>query len=230
MRPKREHVSNNGQTYMVTSSTWGRRSLFHVDRWAELFFNTLNHYRGGAYDLHEFVVMPDHFHILITPKISLERAVQYIKGVFSFRAKKELDSNMEVWQVGFQDHRIRDGSDYAIHVEYIHQNPVRRKLCGVASEYAWSSAYPGFELDAVPLGLKPRDDQDGASIGAAKAAPFQDTLGDPIGATKVAPFQTTLPASGAANAAPFQNNSHDSSGAAKAAPFQSIEIKEQRTR
>jgi len=34
--------------------------------------------------------MPDHFHLLITPahEVSLEKAVQLIKGGFSFRAKK----------------------------------------------------------------------------------------------------------------------------------------------
>src|SRR6266566_7977562 len=34
--------------------------------------------------------MPDHFHVLITPTITLERALQLIKGGFSFRATKEL--------------------------------------------------------------------------------------------------------------------------------------------
>jgi hypothetical protein len=34
--------------------------------------------------------MPEHFHILITPSVTLERAVQ--KGGFSFRVKKELRS------------------------------------------------------------------------------------------------------------------------------------------
>jgi len=33
--------------------------------------------------------MPDHFHLLITPRESLERAMQLIKGGFSFRAKRE---------------------------------------------------------------------------------------------------------------------------------------------
>jgi len=35
--------------------------------------------------------MPDHFHVLITPAqdVPMERAVQLIKGGFSFRVKKE---------------------------------------------------------------------------------------------------------------------------------------------
>lgn len=171
MKPQREHATNNAQTYMVTSSTWERRSLFNNDRWAKLLIDTLYHYRATAYLLHEFVIMPDHIHILMTPLTSLEKAVQFIKGGFSFRAKKELGSNMEVWQKGFQDHRIRDAGDYAEHIRYIHENPVRRHLCEHAREYPYSSAHSGFELDAVPQGLKPQSLE--TSDGAAKAAPLQ---------------------------------------------------------
>ncbi len=108
---------------MITSSTWGRRSLLSRDAWAKLMIDCLYHYRGSAYLLHEFVVMPDHIHVLLTPKTSLEKAVQFIKGGFSYRAKKELGSSMEIWQKGFSDHRIRDASDHRIHQIYIQQNP-----------------------------------------------------------------------------------------------------------
>jgi putative transposase len=174
MKPQREHATNNAQTYMVTSSTWERRSLFQTEPWAKLLVDTLYHYRGTAYLLHEFAIMPDHIHVLMTPLTSLEKAVQFIKGGFSFRAKKELGSNMEVWQKGFQDRRIRDAGDYAQHSRYIHENPVCKHLCECASEYPFSSAHPGFELDAVPQGLKPQSIQ--ASDGGAKAAPFQNKI------------------------------------------------------
>jgi len=156
MKPQREHATNNAQTYMVTSSTWERRSLFQVEPWAKLLIDTLYHYRASAYLLHEFVIMPDHFHALITPQTSLEKAVQFIKGGFSYRARKELGSNMEVWQKGFQDHRIRDASDWALHVSYIHNNPVKEHFCERSVEFPYSSAHAGFELDAVPQGLKPQ--------------------------------------------------------------------------
>jgi len=158
---------------MVTTSTWGRRSLFHKERWSELLIDTLYHYRGAAYLLHEFVIMPDHIHILLTPLTSLEKATQFIKGGFSFRAKKELGSNMEVWQKGFQDHRIRDAADYDVHVTYIRQNPVRKHLCEEPQKYPYSSAHSGFACDPVPQGLKPK--ALGAAVGAPEGAPFQSS-------------------------------------------------------
>jgi REP element-mobilizing transposase RayT len=75
VKPIREHATNTGKTYMITSSTWGRRALFSKERWAHLMIDTLYHYRGSAYLLHEFVVMPDHIHVLLTPKTSLEKAL-----------------------------------------------------------------------------------------------------------------------------------------------------------
>jgi len=57
--------------------------------------------------LHEFVLMPDHFHLLITPLSTLERALQLIKGGFSFRAKKELGFLGEIWEKSFYDRRVR---------------------------------------------------------------------------------------------------------------------------
>ncbi len=115
--------------------------------------DALQLYRGENYLLHEFVVMPDHFHALLTPVVSLERAMQVIKGGFSRRATVELKSRLEVWQRGFTDHRIRDAEDYRRHQLYIFMNPVKAGLCESPEAYAYSSF--GEELDPVPQRLKP---------------------------------------------------------------------------
>ena len=155
MRPTRLKTEP-GATYFVTSQTWQRRTLFRNPQWAELFLNTLHSYRGRAYLLHEYVLMPEHFHVLITPSVALERAVQFIKGGFSFQAKKQLGSSMEVWQVGFSDHRIRDAADYSNHVGYVYRNPVGRKLVEHATEYPYCSAFADAIKDDVPQWLKPQ--------------------------------------------------------------------------
>ncbi len=107
--------------------------------------------------LHEFVVMPDHFHLLLTPApdVSLEKCLQYIKGGFSFRARKELDFKQEIWQQSFTEHRVKDAADYERHREYIWRNPVKKFLVEEASLFPYSSAYPGAEIDAAPPWLKP---------------------------------------------------------------------------
>ena len=85
--------------YFITASTYQKQSLFQSDRMARLFLEVLLRYRQQhRYLLHEFVLMPDHFHLLITPTETLERALQLIKGGFSYRAKKELGFMREIWQ------------------------------------------------------------------------------------------------------------------------------------
>ncbi len=97
--------------------------------------------------------MPDHVHALIKPasEISLERAVQFIKGGFSFRLK----SRFPVWQAGFSNHRVRNFEDYQNHREYIWLNPVRAGLSERAEAYRYSSASKAWTLDPIPRGLKP---------------------------------------------------------------------------
>lgn len=155
MRPARQSIRSE-ETYFVTSQTWQRRALFRNERWAKLFLETLHSYRGRAYLLHEYVLMPEHFHVLITPSVTLERAVQFIKGGFSYRVKKELQSSFEIWQTGFSDHRIREAQDYENHVGYIWRNPIGRKLVESAAEYPYCSAFHGSLKDDVPQRLKPR--------------------------------------------------------------------------
>src|SRR5580692_10980016 len=115
--------------YFITASTFQKRNILQSDRMAGLFVNVLFHYRRQEkYLLHEFVVMTDHFHLLLTPRETLERAVQLIKGGFSFRAKKELGFAYEIWQPSYYDRRVRDDEEYFAFREYIRQNPVKRRM------------------------------------------------------------------------------------------------------
>lgn len=124
---------------------------------ARLFIDTLYGYRREhKFLIHGFVLMRDHFHLLLSPtETTLPRAMQFIKGGFSYRAKKESGVNLEIWERGYVDHRIRDTNDYRRHIEYIDQNPVRAGIVTRVGDYAYSSAHPSFALDPPPDGLKP---------------------------------------------------------------------------
>jgi putative transposase len=110
---------------------------------AELLIDVLrSNMKSGKMTVHDFVVMPNHVHILMTVlgKMSLEKAMQLIKGGFSFRANKELGFRGEIWQRGFSDVRIVDELSFEQHREYIEINPVRAGLAGSPEEYEYGSA------------------------------------------------------------------------------------------
>jgi putative transposase len=143
-------------TYFITFVTWQRRRLFVVEPYVRLFLKTLYSYRRlGRFQLHAFVLMPEHAHLLLTPvsDVTADRAIQLIKGGYSRAFGLEFRGR-EVWQRGFTDHRIRDAEDFARHREYIHQNPVKRGLVESAKEYRYCSVYPGFKLDERTSGAE----------------------------------------------------------------------------
>ncbi len=159
-KPPRDHSTTDSRTYFISAGTWEGRSLFQSERLANLFLDTLFQYRNhGKFALHELSVMPTHIHLLLTVPVdaTLEHTMQFIKGGFSHRAGQELGRNAEIWQRGYVDHRVRDATDYARRVEYIRQNAVRAGLVRAPELYPYCSAYPGFELDPPPPGLKPRE-------------------------------------------------------------------------
>ena len=152
------HVTAGARTFFITSSIAGKRSLLQSDRSAGLFVSVLYDYRQqGKFRLHEFVVMPDHFHLLLTVEcnLTIERAIQFVKGGFAFRAGRELGFAAPVWQKGFSEVRILNAEAFERVGEYIRNNPVARHLVQEAGQFPYSSAHPGFQLDAAPQGLKP---------------------------------------------------------------------------
>jgi len=139
-----ENVVASERTFFVTSSTWGRQRLLQSNRSAGLFIVVLYEYREqNKYQLHEFVVMPDHFHVLLTVggQTTVERAVQFIKGGFAFRAGKELGMRAPVWQKGFSEVRIHDRESFTSRRNYIRNNPVADSLAQELEQYPYSSAY-----------------------------------------------------------------------------------------
>ncbi|MFI5128256.1 MAG: REP-associated tyrosine transposase [Candidatus Acidiferrales bacterium] len=147
------HRTAPGSSYFVTTKCWQGRCVFQMPETAQILVETLLHYRDEkAYFLHEFVLMPDHLHLLITPSASasLEKAVQLIKGGSSRCIHKQGNQAIEIWQKGFYDWTIRDANDWNARVQYIRMNPVRAKLVDQTGDWPYSSAGDRFAMDPTP--------------------------------------------------------------------------------
>ena len=132
------------RTFFVTFKASMGRALLQSDRNANLFIDVLRSYvRAKKFKVHDFVVMPDHVHLLITVdgSMSIEKAVQFIKGGFSYRLAKEHGYKGEVWQRRFSEVRIGDRESYLQHREYIAQNPVKRGLVASTGEFPYCFTY-----------------------------------------------------------------------------------------
>ncbi|HUA16053.1 MAG TPA: transposase [Verrucomicrobiae bacterium] len=165
------------RVFFITTITAQRMPIFRRDSTARLLIDTLAHYRDqGRYLLHEFVIMPDHLHALLTPgeAVSVERAMQFIKGGFSFRLKQR----GRVWQASFTNHRVRDLEDYERHREYIRMNPVRARLAARPDQYPYSSAADNLRIDPVPPGLNLRSLEANSGLKARSSTVVQTTVAD----------------------------------------------------
>jgi len=142
------HAPQEIRTYLVTAVTAQRRAIFQVTANAQLLQQTIFDYQTqGKFQLHAYVIMPDHFHAIITPApdVSLEKAMQFIKGGFSFRFKSKLD----VWMRSFNETQILSEDKFRNAVRYIEQNPIRRGLVSQPQAYPYSSATQS-SLDPMP--------------------------------------------------------------------------------
>jgi putative transposase len=82
--------TTSDSTYFVTANVLQKKSLFQVEKIANFFVEVLLGYRKqGKYHLHEFVVMPDHFHLIISLlEISLERSHAIHQSWILFQIQK----------------------------------------------------------------------------------------------------------------------------------------------
>jgi putative transposase len=172
------HRTGAGYTYFVTTKTWENRDLFRVSENSEILAQCLMHYRKkGTYLLHEFVVMTNHLHLLLTPnnETSLERAMQFIKGGSSHEIHKQRGHKMQIWQAGFHESTIRDDQDFVSRRQYIRMNPVEARLVSRPEDWAYSSASGRFTLDVQPMGLssgaKARLNAETSIVGAKAPTP-----------------------------------------------------------
>ena len=99
--------------------------------------------RDGKFQLHDFVIMPNHLHLLFTvgASMTIEKAMQYVKGRFSYRLKKECGYLGEVWQRGFSETRVDNRQSFLTHRKYIAENPVKARLVDASGAYPWCFAY-----------------------------------------------------------------------------------------
>lgn len=110
---------------------------------ARLVAGALRHFDGQRYELHAWVVMPNHVHALVTSigDHALGAIVKSWKQFTALRANRLLGlPTGRFWQPESYDHWVRNCTEHDRFVRYIHENPVKGGLCARAEDWPWSSA------------------------------------------------------------------------------------------
>ena len=172
-------MNNQHATYFLTTSVTEFTRLFHQETLAQIVLDNLSFYvQKFAVILHGFVIMPNHFHLLLTMgetadvsifmgKLKGHSAKQIIQWcqehneeklleIFSASARKYKQTyEHQVWQERFDELIITTVKTFDIKLSYIHNNPVQERwqLCSRPELYRFSSAryYVNGEDVGVPI-------------------------------------------------------------------------------
>ncbi len=151
-----EQILSPVRVFFATTKTSMGRCLLQSERNEMLLIDVL---RCGVlarkFQVNDFVVMPDHVHLLLTLDggISIEKAMQLIKGGFSYRLKKEAGYVGEVWQRGFSEVRVGDRQSWLQYRKYIAENPMKAGLCDSPGQYPY--CFTSLARRKREQGLKP---------------------------------------------------------------------------
>lgn len=121
----------------------GRRIL-QSERNAELLIDVLRSLVAERkFELRDFVIMPDHLHLILTVHdgMTIEKAMQMIKGRFSHRMSHELGYKGEVWHRGFTEAQVMNRVSFEKYRDYIAQNPVKAGLAPAVDEFPYCFRY-----------------------------------------------------------------------------------------
>ena len=144
----------DGYSYFLTVVTHERKPLL-IENIELLRYAFRLSKKKYAYRIDAIVVLPNHFHMIITPKISTEysQIISSIKRSFVYglpvqikvEAKAEISSSKYrrghagIWQERFYEHTIRDEKDWLEKMEYIQYNPLKHGLIEDIKDWRYTS-------------------------------------------------------------------------------------------
>lgn len=99
-----KHFIEKGAIYYVTSVTRNRREIFFDEFAARFLLITIAYHKYILeFNLLGYVIMPDHFHILLQPndKRQLSKLMNYIKGNFARKYNLYRSEKGHIWQEGY---------------------------------------------------------------------------------------------------------------------------------
>ena len=148
---KYRRIFLEGHPVFITVVTYRRRPVLieNIEFLRESFRQAR---RKFSFDIDAIVVLPDHFHLLMTPLSPRDypRVIGSVKHYFSRNldpkyldypqeAAREKKRHKPVWQRRYYEHTIRDEEDYRRHLDYIHWNPVKHGIVQRPSHWRYSS-------------------------------------------------------------------------------------------
>jgi putative transposase len=142
MRIPLRRFYGRGDLHFVTFSCCRRRPYLGTVRARNEFVRLLDAVRADyGFRLFGYVVMPEHVHVLMSEprKGTPSTVLQVLKQKVSRRLIADEESAPAFWQRRFYDFNVWSAKKVMEKLEYMHENPVKRRLVLQADDWPWSS-------------------------------------------------------------------------------------------
>ena len=157
---KYRRIFADGYSYFLTLVTHERKPILidNIEHLRNAFKYSKKNY---DYKIDAIVILPDHLHMIITPKIATEypKIISNIKRSFVYKTvgrgiltptinentklnlspSKYSRKHAGVWQERYYEHTIRDEKDWLEKMEYIKYNPIKHELVKDIKDWKYSS-------------------------------------------------------------------------------------------
>jgi len=151
-----KRVYLDGYSYFLTVVTFRREPILidNIELLRDSFRGSKEKY---SYRIDAIVILPEHFHMIITPKVSTDysKIIRHIKRSFVYGLDEKFKSEAKlfmseskykrghagVWQERFYEHTIRDEKDLLEKIEYIKNNPIKHQLVEKLEDWKYTSFY-----------------------------------------------------------------------------------------
>ncbi|HEX3253771.1 MAG TPA: transposase [Pyrinomonadaceae bacterium] len=161
MTKKWSNLNLPGALHYITGNVRHRIPIFQQEKCCQVFIEVCkNLLRSWPSKLIVFVIMPDHFHLIVNPRggdiqgfsgalksLSAAEIIAITKDIrFKLKKPQKDGSIHQVWQDSFKAIPLWSGWMIRQKINYIHANPVRARLVNSAKDYKWSS-FRAFYLE-----------------------------------------------------------------------------------
>lgn len=89
----------------------------------DIMFDNLKFYDRKLYELYDFVVMPNHVHMIILPAVEMQYIMKTLKQYTARRINEYLGRKGILWQDEYFDRLVRSVKNYVEISAYISNNP-----------------------------------------------------------------------------------------------------------
>ena len=176
MRNPLRRYYGSGDLHFITFSCYRRHPLLGTRRARDRFVRILDEVRARhGFRLIGYVVMPEHVHLLVseprngTPSKVLQVLKQKVSRALRGRGRKKAPGQLSsafaaaateeraFWQRRFYDFNVWSSKKVREKLEYMHANPVKRKLVVHPKDWPWSSWSYYAKGDEGLIGIDPVD-------------------------------------------------------------------------